>query len=787
MAAEVKFESLFRQTPTLLMVLEPSEFRIVEASESYLTATMRKRDEVVGHLLFDAYPADPTDPSTNSSTNALNESLRQVLTTKQAHTMNSVRYPIERPASEGGGFEERYWQVTNSPVFDENGDVIYILHAPRDVTQRVIAEHKAERYTAELIEARNAAENSSIQLRHTLESISDAFIMLDDEWQFMFVNSQAEKLLQREADDLIGCHMWEEFPEGVGSVFDEQYRRAVETNETVRFTEYYPPLDAWLQVNAYPGPDGLAVYFRDVSADIRAQETLKRAKERFDLVTRATNDVIWDWDVPAKRLWWSEAYTEQFGHPRSDDGDDPDASWVEHIFADDREHVVEGYYAAMHDKNCSHWNHDYRFVRADGSVAFVNDRCYIARDGKGNAVRLIGSILDVTERRELDERLYQSQKMEAVGQLTGGIAHDFNNLLTVILGNAELIAEQLPAAHELRPLADMTVSAAERGAELTNRLLAFARRQPLEPKPTQLNELLHGMLPLIKRTVAEGVEVALLTESSLWLADIDPAQFESAILNLSINARDAMSEGGAPASGKLTIESRNVKLDEDYSSAHGDVLAGDYVLVSVSDTGTGMTPEVIQHAFEPFFTTKDRGKGSGLGLSMVYGYVKQSNGHIKIYSEVEHGTTIKLYLPRAVAAADEVAVATAAAEPEGGRERILIVEDDALVRQHVIIQLAALGYDIEAASSGQEALSMLEQERFDLLFTDVVMPGGINGPQLAAEAQKLYPDMKILFTSGYTENAIVHHGRLDAGVHLLSKPYRRQELASKVREVLLAP
>ncbi|RUO41605.1 hypothetical protein CWE22_05455 [Pseudidiomarina aestuarii] len=773
MSEPLDYEQLFLQTPTLLLILEPREFRIVAASNSFLKATMREREDLIGRLLFEAYPADPDDATSQLGTQTIAESLNKVVRTGQPDTMNAVRYPIERPQSEGGGFVERYWQVTNSPVFDSQGQVAYILHSPKDVTAQMLAFDQAE--------------SVSVQLRHTLESMSDAFIMLDEDWNFTFVNSQAEKLLMREADDLIGCSMWDEFPEAVGSEFETSYRRAVESGETVRFTDYFVPLDFWVQIDAYPSPEGLAVYFRDVSAERRAEQTLKRAKERFDLVTRATNDVIWDWDVAANVLWWSEAYTERFGHPRRDEGDDPDESWVQHIFAEDREQVVEGYYAAMHDKNCSHWNHDYRFVRADGSVAFVNDRCYIARDAKGNAVRLIGSILDVTERRELDERLYQSQKMEAVGQLTGGIAHDFNNLLTVILGNAELISEQLPNDHALKPLADMTVSASERGAELTNRLLAFARRQPLEPKPTQLNELLHGMLPLLKRTVAEGVEVALLTESSLWLADIDPAQFESAILNLSINARDAMSEGGAPASGKLTIESRNVKLDEDYSSAHGDVVAGDYVLVSVSDTGTGMTPEVIQHAFEPFFTTKDRGKGSGLGLSMVYGYVKQSNGHIKIYSELQHGTTIKLYLPRAVAAADEVVAPAAAAEPEGGRERILIVEDDALVRQHVIIQLAALGYDIEAASSGQEALSMLEQERFDLLFTDVVMPGGMNGPQLAAEAQRLYPDMKILFTSGYTENAIVHHGRLDAGVHLLSKPYRRQELASKVREVLLAP
>lgn len=880
---------LFKQTPTLLLILEPCEFRILAASDSYLEATMRTHENIVGKKLFDAYPADPNDISSLQGTTDLLKSLQKVLATKQPDTASVLRYPIQRPEEQGGGFVERFWLPTNSPVLDEHGDIKYIIHNPQDVTTevraqqqseqsnllarlagqfaklgwwrfqlhppqlfwsdetvkihdetpgfapevadaikfykpeyrdlvnqefndclvngkpfdlitelvtktgrelwvrsigeaerdangKIIAVHGAFQDISDLVEARDKLEKVSNQLRQTLENISDAFFMLDHDWRFVFVNSQGEKLLHTDADNLVGDTIWEKFPEAVGSVFDKEYRRAVEQKTTVRFTEFYPPLDYWVQVNAYPTAEGLAVYFRDASPEIVAEAELRKAKERLDLVIKATNDVIWDWDIATNTLWWSEALTEQYGHPRSEHGDDP-KTWLDNIHADDYEWVHNQYFAAMNNPKTTNWHGEYRFLKADGSVAYVNDRCYIARDDDGKAVRIIGSLLDVTERRELDERLHHSQKMEAVGQLTGGVAHDFNNLLTVILGNAELISEQLDSDHPLKGLADMTVSAAERGSELTNRLLAFARRQPLDPKPIQVNDLLENMLPLIKRTLSESIQIDFMPAPDLWLAEVDTAQLESALLNLSINARDAM-----PGGGKLTIESANVLLDAEYTQAHTEVTPGEYIVISVSDTGSGMTAEVIRQAFEPFFTTKERGKGSGLGLSMVYGYVKQSNGHIKIYSELNHGTTIKIYLPRIQGQA-EVVAPRATTHIAGGKERILVVEDDELVRQHVIRQLQDFGYEITAVNSAKAALVQLQQQSFDLLFTDVVMPE-MNGPQLAAEAHKLYPNMKLLFTSGYTENAIVHHGRLDPGVKLLSKPYRRQDLANKIREAL---
>jgi nitrogen-specific signal transduction histidine kinase len=382
--------------------------------------------------------------------------------------------------------------------------------------------------------------------------------------------------------------------------------------------------------------------------------------------------------------------------------------------------------------------------------------------------------------REASHRLAQSERLSAIGQLTGGVAHDFNNLLTVILGNAELLKEQLADRQQLLTLAEMTATAATRGAELTNRLLAFARRQALEPQLVDINRLIAGMEGMLRRTLMEDIDIEMVRAGGLWLTEVDPGQLESALLNLAINARDAMPHGG-----HLTIETANAMLDDAYADEHHEVKSGQYVLVSVSDTGSGMPDEVAGRAFEPFFTTKQLGKGSGLGLSMVYGFVKQSGGHAKIYSEPGDGTTVKLYFPRRNGGGDPLPAPEPTGTLTGGQEHLLVVEDNDLVRQYVISLLQGLGYRVTSAGSGPEAIHVLQQSTdIDLLFTDVVMPGGVNGRELAEIARQLRPGIRVLFTSGYTENAIVHHGRLDRGVHLLGKPYRRQELAAKVRKVL---
>jgi signal transduction histidine kinase len=380
-----------------------------------------------------------------------------------------------------------------------------------------------------------------------------------------------------------------------------------------------------------------------------------------------------------------------------------------------------------------------------------------------------------------DLQLRQAQKMEAVGQLTGGIAHDLNNLLTVITGTIEILAEAVADRPELVAITKMIDDAAARGADLTQRLLAFARKQPLRPREVDVNSLVIEATNLLRPTLGEQIEVHMVLAGDASHALIDPSQLTNAILNLALNARDAMPDGG-----KLTIETGNITLDEGYASLNTDVTVGNYVLVAVTDSGHGIPADILDHVFEPFFTTKDVDKGSGLGLSMVYGFVKQSNGHIKIYSEQGHGTTVRIYLPQAIGAAPAVEVASTPGI-EGGHETILVVEDDHLVRAFVVSQIQSLGYLTLAAVNAAEAMVVINgPQEIHLLFTDMIMPGAMNGRQLADAALRQRAALKILFTSGYSNEAIIHHGHLDAGVLLLAKPYRRSDLARMIRAALAA-
>jgi signal transduction histidine kinase len=385
---------------------------------------------------------------------------------------------------------------------------------------------------------------------------------------------------------------------------------------------------------------------------------------------------------------------------------------------------------------------------------------------------------DITAARETERKLQQAQKLDAIGKLTGGIAHDFNNMLTVIAGTTETLVANLQHQPDLLSVATLIDDAAERCAELIKQLLAFARKQPLQPRNVDINSTVFDIAKLLRPTLGEQIEIETILEREVTTSHIDPSQLANSILNMAINARDAMPNGG-----KLLLETQNVLLDEAYAEANAEVQPGRYVMLAVSDTGTGMTAEVRDKVFEPFFTTKEVAKGSGLGLSMVYGFVKQSGGHIKVYSEEGHGTTIRLYLPPAHGHAETVI--SAVAPISGGTETILVVEDDSLVRNFVIAQLHSLGYKTIAAADSRAALVHVESgQPFDLLFTDVIMPGGMTGRELAVEVAKRRPGMKVLYTSGYTDNAIMHHGRLDEGVLLLTKPYRRPQLAQMVRLAL---
>jgi len=517
---------------------------------------------------------------------------------------------------------------------------------------------------------------------------------------------------------------------------------------------------------------------RDITERRQTEQALKANEERFRLIAKATGSAVWEWNIENDSQWWSDGLRDIFGH-EADASEASSTIWSAHVHPDDiaradasLNRLISGQDNIMQEQ--------YRFRRADGSWARVEDSAFVVRDSDGRVNRVLGSIVDITERLDLEERLRQSQKMEAVGQLTGGVAHDFNNLLTVMLGNAEILAEELADKPHLQRLAEMTVSSADRGAELTSRLLSFSRKQTLKPRILDVGQLIQGMDGLLRRTLPENIDIEIVRAGGLWKTEVDAGQFESALLNLSLNARDAMPDGG-----HLTIEMANAALDDDYVAKEYDVKSGQYVLIVVTDTGQGISSDIIDRVFEPFFTTKEVGKGSGLGLSMIYGFVKQSGGHIRVYSEAGEGTSFKLYFPRSHAKDEQIQHDRAGRQITGGDETILVVEDDNLVREYVTAQLKSLGYRVFDASAGLEAIEILhEVPEIDLLLTDVVMAGGMGGRELADAARALRPNLKVLFTSGYTETSIVHNGKLDHGVYLLGKPYRRDQLASKVRTVL---
>jgi PAS domain S-box-containing protein len=778
------------------------------------------------------------------------------------------------------------------PVRDSSGKIIAVQGAMQDISELTAAQNKAD-------ELRN-------QLAETLENIGDAFFTLDRDWKFSYLNGRAELLLEKLRDQLVGRYIFEAFPEAIGTEFDIQYRRAIETGETVRFEQYFPPLLRTFRVNAHPTPSGLAVYFsdvseerhreeqlrllnaavarlndiviiteavtsenrnqprivyvndafervtgftreqalgqtprllqgpktqrgeldrikaalenrspvraelinysksgqeywleidivpvandtglithfvaieRDITARRRADQDLKLSEARFRLIARATGNAIWEWDVSGGQEWWSDGVAEIFGHEVS--AASTREVWTKNVHPDEIERVVQGRSRLLSGEADS-MHEVYKLRRADGSWATVEDRAFAIHDDSGQTIRVLGSIADISERHHLEESLRQSQKLEAVGHLTGGVAHDFNNLLTIIIGNTEFLQDALPPSNPLRHFVDMSALAADRAAELTSRLLAFSRKQPLQPSVIDLNATIAGVEAMLSRTLGEDITISFAPTKDLWQAEVDLGQFETALLNLAVNSRDAMPNGGT-----LTIETANVMLDHSDMEPEPGLHPGPYILVAVNDTGEGIPPDQINRVFEPYFTTKPVGKGTGLGLSMVYGFVKQTGGYIRLHSTPNEGTTVKLYFPRfssdpAASVCEPPLIAT-----KRGKELILVVEDDELILQQLERQLLDLGYRVVSAQDGRTAINILQARTdIDLLFTDIVLPGGMNGRQIADEAQKLQPNLRVLFTSGYSQDAIISDGRVNDGVELLSKPYRRSDVAAKVRKVL---
>jgi PAS domain S-box-containing protein len=613
-----------------------------------------------------------------------------------------------------------------------------------------------------------------------VESSNDAIITKALDGTITGWNRAAERLFGFATTEAVGNHIDIIVPPDRRAEVRQILERiatgqVIEQYETLRLHKDGRQVDVSLGISPIRSATGQIIgaskTARDIGDSKRTEKALSQEIEERERIFETSQDLILVTDTagnfvqvsPSSQTILGYRSEEMIGH-----------SAVEFLHPDDLESTRDEMRAARRGRLMR--NFETRYVHKDGHAVTLTWMGTWSEPVRRHF--FVGR--DLTEKHTAEAQFRQAQKMEAIGQLTGGIAHDFNNILTVITGTIGILAESVADRPQLVVIAKMIDEAAERGANLTKHLLAFARKQPLQPREVDVNTLMLETTKLLRPTLGEHIQIDSLLAPDAWTALVDPSQLTTAVLNLALNARDAM-----PAGGKLALETHNVNLDQSYADLHNEVAPGNYVMIAISDTGSGIPAKDIEKVFDPFFTTKEVGKGTGLGLSMVFGFVKQSNGHIKIYSEEGHGTTVKVYLPRATGLGETGVELLTSPQIEGGHEVILIVEDDALVRRYVITQIGSLGYTTLEAGNAAEALKVIGTgAAIDLLFTDVIMPGTMNGRQLVDEALKHRPSLKTLFTSGYTENAIVHHGRLDSGVLLLAKPYRKSDLARMIRTAL---
>ena len=485
-----------------------------------------------------------------------------------------------------------------------------------DITEQKLREH-AHRILSE-------------RLFTTFECMTDAFYMIDPQWHLIYINEAAGNMSGSDRNAMLGKNLWDLFPNLKSGPLYDGFHSAMRNSRAYHVEYFSPHMNNWIELDAYPSPEGLAVFFHSITEKKAMSDRISASEQRLKYVTQATLDAAWDWNLELNQVWWSGGLQQLFGWKASETEQEivtDSAYWLERIHPDDRMRVIN-HLENLIKSGISNWEDNYRLMRESGIDVNVEHRGFIVRRHGGQATHVVGGITDVSNRVEMENRMLESQRLESVGKLTGHVAHDFNNLLTVILGNAELLRGYLETDQKLEDMAGTICKAAVKGSDLTNRLLAFARRQTLEPRSIDLNRLVSNMRPLLERTLGVDIRIEVFLAADLPAALADANQLEGALLNLCLNARDAMVDGG-----KLLIETNAAEIDGGFSNLHHERKLGAYVMLSVTDTGTGISPELLKHVFEPFFTTKPVGKGTGLGLSSVFGFVKQSNGNISIYSE----------------------------------------------------------------------------------------------------------------------------------------------------------
>ncbi|WP_342659342.1 PAS domain S-box protein (plasmid) [Sphingomonas sp. NY01] len=737
-----------------------------------------------------------------------------------------LEHEMQQALRHGRATDERWHLRRNGERFWASGEMMPLFDGGTHLGFVKILRDRTEEHLSGA-----ALRQAQSRFQTITETIDAAFAIVEVKFDaedrpidYRFV--EANPAFERQAGVNLRGKWVTEFAPDLEQFWFDTYGHVASTGEPANFESYAEAFGRWFDVRAVRVGDAadrqIAILFNDVTARREAAERLRISEalarenvERVQLALEAGAIIgTWHWDLPSDQFTVDEAFARTFGlDPALGRQGIPLARIVATVHPDDQAGLAEAINAVIARGGA--YAHQYRVRRADGRYYWIEANGRVDHGRDGTPLSFPGVLIDVEERRaveaerdrataalraltdtleqrvvertdelmQAEEKLRQSQKMEAVGQLTGGLAHDFNNLLAGISGALELMEIRLAQGRltDLDKYMAAAQGATKRAAALTHRLLAFSRRQTLDPRPTNVDTLVEGMIDLIQRTVGPGIAVATATAPSLWPALVDPSQLENALLNLCINARDAMPDGG-----RITIEAANQHLNRQAAQAY-DMPEGQYLSLSVSDTGTGMPPEVIARVFEPFFTTKPLGQGTGLGLSMIYGFARQSGGQVRIHSHVGQGTTVRLYLPRyegTVADEEKVKDATLPSFARAG-QTVLVVDDEETVRMLVTDVLGDLGYSVIEATDGVAGLRILRSDtRIDLLVTDVGLPGGVNGRQMADAGRAVRPDLRTLFITGYAETAVIRNGQLEPGMQILTKPFAVDALAARIRELM---
>ena len=811
--------AIFDAVPTAHVLLD-RELRFVWANKAYLAVTGRSLESLIGQRIDEAFPAE------GKAGEMLHASFERVFETGRADHLPLIPYPI---AAEGGRIEQRYWSATHTPILDDAGEVEYLLQNTQDVTELYLKAHRAEAsgvpdrslgdeggllLRAETVAQQNLELGQATQFFETVFDQAPSFIAILSEPNHIFrLANKAYMQIVGTHRRIIGRSVSEALPEVVEQGFIGLLDKVYESGEAMALhgvTAYiendegqcvehiidfvYQPLS---------GPNGrtigILVQGHDVTAQVRAEREQHAASERFRTMAQNMPAHVWTARSDGTLDWVSDRVYDYTG---TRDDQILGANWAEVVHPEDMPRVAPIWSRAI--ASGTTYETEFRIRDAAGGYRWFLVRAAPVRGPDGAVAQWIGTNTDIEGRRvteaalaelnatlehrveqrnraleEVHATLRQSQKMEAIGNLAGGVAHDFNNLLQAITGSLQLASRELPADSVAARRIGQAMGAVHRGATLAAQLLAFGRRQPLEPRAVDLGRMLDEIGPILRSAVGEGVRVETAVAPNLWNTLVDATNLESALLNLAVNARDAM-EG----QGRLLIELENARIDPEMARAMTDVVPGEYLRLSVTDDGIGMSADVIEKIFEPFFTTKPEGKGTGLGMAMVYGFVKQSGGHVTIDSAPGEGTVVRIFLPRSLRP-EQRAPQRSGGPVIGGSETVLLVEDDADVRRIAAEMLIDLGYTVIEAEDADAGLARIEAGMpFDLLLTDVVMPGRATAREMSERAKALRPGLPVLFASGYTRDAIVHDGRLDEGIQLLPKPYRRETLARRLREML---